>query len=115
MRDAQKMVRYDKIVKPQKQISNSAFSNFSKLKDMSLPPFVVVESSYKQKPSPKRSHSTTSIRTLLKDKLKLYDKMRAKTRLVSPEVIKMSREELPRFLRTSLTGLNRSKKKHRKV
>ena len=100
LRDAPKMDRYAKIMK---QKSDSAFSNFSKLKDMSLPPIVTVKSSYKQ-PSPKRSYSTTSIRALLREKLKLYDKMRAKTRLNSPKVIRMSREELPRLVKTSLTG-----------
>ena len=98
LRDAPKMDRYAKIMK---QKSDSAFSNFSKLKDMSLPPIVAVKSSYI---SPKRSYSTTSIRALLKEKLKLYDKMRAKTRLNSPKVIRMSREELPRLVKTSLTG-----------
>jgi hypothetical protein len=108
LRDAPKMDRYAKIMKPIMQKSDSAFSNFSKLKDMSLPPIVAYKSSYKQpspaQPSPKRSYSTTSIRALLKEKLKLYDKMRAKTRLNSPKVIRMSREELPRLVKTSLTG-----------
>lgn len=75
---------------------------------MTLPPsFVAVDKTHKYH-SPKRSFSNTSIRALLKEKLKLYDKMRAKTRLVSPEVIKMSRQELPRLVKTSLTGWHKN-------